>query len=354
MRSTSWCLIVLLGCVFPACSGASDTGLEMEGGENLPIDPSDGGGIVLDGAVTDGAGQDGGACVVRQITADPIPAELILLADHSGSMSDTISGNTTKWTEETGGIKAFVVLPGSARQYGALMVHPALNVADTCVLSAYAPPTVGVATFSANQSKITSTLGGITPIDSSPWSAVIKAGLDFARQEQLAHPERHVATVFMADDIPTLCSTDIQNQIVPVVQGYAEPMYVIGMSWYMADQTGFDALAKAGKTVASTFLYGTQVTAMAVKSQLDKVRDQTGCDVAIPSDMGDTIDPTKYDFEIEYQGTRLKVATVANPAACTSGMQYWIRDAKHAALCPQTCKTLDDAQTKVRFLSRCP
>lgn len=354
MRSVSWCLIGAFGFVLPACSGASVTALETEGGKNPPSDQQDGGGTALDGAVTDSAGQDGGACVVRQLAADPIPAELILLADHSGSMIDTISGNTTKWTEESGGIKAFVAESGSARQYGALIVHPAINTTDICAPSAYAPPVVGVATFSANQSKIVTALGSMMPNDSSPWSAVITSGLVFAKAEQLAHPERRVATVFMADDSPTWCNTDIQNQIVPVVQSYAEPMFVIGLSWYMTDQTGFDALAKAGKTESSTFLYGTAITTTAVKGQLDKIRDQTGCDVSIPSEMGGTIDPSKYDFEIEYQGTRLKTASVANAGECTSGMQYWARDAKHAALCPQTCKTLDDAQTKLRFLSRCP
>jgi hypothetical protein len=319
------------------------------------MDMQDGGTVMLDGAVMgDGSDMDGQACMVRQIPTTTIPAELLLLADHSGSMIDTISGNTTKWTEESGGINGFASSPGAARQYGALMMHPAINVADICALGSYMQPSVGFATFSANQSKIAGTLGSLMPDLSSPWSAVIKAGLDLAKAEQLAHPDRRVATVFMADDTPTDCSTDIQNQIVPIVQGYSEPMYVIGMSWYMSDQTGFDALAKAGHTETSTFLYGTAITGTAIKGQLDKIRDQTGCDVGIPMDMGSQIDPANYDFEVEYQGTRLKSAMVANAGACTSGPQYWARDAKHVALCPQACKMLDDAQTKVRFLSRCP
>lgn len=353
MKSLTTCLMGTLGLVLSGCSGASISPLD-DGGKN-PLMGQDGGGIVLDaGGNGDGSDQDGGACQVRSIPATPVPGELVLLADHSGSMSDTISGNTTKWTEESGAIKTFAMESGSARQYGALIVHPALNAVDVCADSAYSPPSVAPASFSANQSKMATVLGSIMPDLSSPWSAAVKAGLDLAKSEQQMHPDRRVATVFMADDTPTDCSTDIDNQIVPIVQGYSEPMYVIGMSWYMTDQAGFDSLAKAGKTESSTFLYGTAITQTAIKGQLDKIREQVGCDVGVPMDMGMAVDPAKYDFEVEYQGTRLKVASVANANACTSGPQYWTRDASHVVLCPQACKMLDDAQSKVRFLSRCP
>jgi hypothetical protein len=328
--------------------------LDGDGGKNPPM-AQDGGGIVLDaGGGDDGSMQDGGTCQVRSIPAAPIAAEIVLLVDHSGSMIDTISGNTTKWSEESGAVKAFAMETGSARQYGAMIVHPAVNVADVCAAASYSTPSVAPASFSANQSKIATVLGSITPDLSSPWSTAVKAGLDLAKSEQMMHADRKVATVFMADDTPTDCSTDIQNQIVPIVQGYSEPMYVIGMSWYSTDQAGFDALAKAGKTDTATFLLGTAITQNAIKAQLDKVRDSIGCDVAVPMDMGMAIDPAKYDFEVEYQGTRLKAATVANAGACTSGPQAWTRDSSHVVLCPQACKMLDDAQTKVRFLSRCP
>lgn len=354
MLRSDWRLAGALGMVLSGCSGATLGGLDTEGGKPMSTDMNDGGGIVLDGAVMgDGSGGDSNLCMVRQIPTATIPAEIVLLADHSGSMGDIVSGNLTKWTEEKSGINGFASSPGAARQYGAMFVHPAVNVVDACSSSAYAQPSVGAATFSANHSKIATLLASLQPLDASPWSAVIKAGLEFAKTEQLAHADRRVATVFLADDLPTQCSTDITNQIVPIVSSYSEPMYVIGMSWYSSDQTGFDALAKAGKTEAAKFLMGTAITGAAIKTQLDTIRDQMGCDVGVPMDMGSPVDPTKYDFEVEYQNTRLKSSMVANAGACTSGPQHWVRDAKHVVLCPQACKMLDDAQTKVRFLSRC-
>jgi hypothetical protein len=351
-------LLPALALSLAACSGyapsdlfSADGGAETDGGVVGP----DGSVVGPDGSVVGPDGGDGSTCTPATLPATPIPAALFLLHDRSSSMNGGVGVAKTRWTEQRDGTVAWAGQPESARHFAALMFHPATNVGDQCQSSLYTTPVepfglLGTGTATSLATK----LAAATPSGNSPWSAGIKGALDQVKAEQAAHRDRNYATVFFADDSPTACETDVQGQLVPLVQGYQEPMFVIGFGTpqtYAQDKARFDALAAAGKTGAA--FVPNPTTAQAVAGALAEIRDRIGCDVALPLSGGKPIDPSKYDLAFEVKGQAVPMTEVKDASACGKTDEWYAKDKDRVGFCAAACRKLDDPTAKVAFKSRC-
>jgi hypothetical protein len=358
MRAFRLCLSTLaLGLV--ACGGYAPSDLfatdGSTGGDGGVIGSDGGGGNDATPPPTDGGGNDGSTCTVKTLAASPIPAAMFLLHDRSSSMLNNVGGVKTRWTEQRDGTNTFAGQPESARHLAALMFHPATNSGDQCQGSLYqtALEPFGVLS-SGTATNIATKLASAAPNGNSPWSAGLKGALAQVKAEQAAHPDRNYATVFFADDFPTACDTDIANQIIPLVQGYQEPMFVIGYGapqTYAQDKARFDSIAVAGKTGAA--FVPNPTTAAGVTGALAEIRDRIGCDVALPLDGGNPIDPSKYDLALEVNGAPVPMAQVKDAAACTKADEWYPKAKDRVGFCFSACRKLDDPTAKVAFKSRC-
>jgi hypothetical protein len=348
-----------LGLAAASCSGAAPSDLFEPG--TTPGD--DGGTVVNDGGggsdvtqpPTDGSTGDGSTCTPVVLPASPIPAAMYLAVDRSGSMTYNLGGVKTRWTEERDGIGAFVGQMEAGRHYAGFLFHPASNAGDQCQSALYTTPVETIGQLAGGTaSSIVTKLAATFPNGGSPWSAGLKGALDHVKAEQAAHRDRNYATVFFADDSPSLCDLNVAAQIVPLVQGYAEPTFVIGFGQpqtYAQDKARFDSIAVAGKTGAA--FAPNPTTAAGVTGALAEIRDRIGCDVALPQVSGNFIDPAQYDLALEVKGAPVPMSEVKDAAACGKADQWYPKGKDRVGFCFAACRRLDDPTAKVAFKSRC-
>lgn len=177
-----------------ACSSAKTHG-KRDGG-----DGEDGGGRARDGAVLDGAARDGApsgietldngmlTCGKDQITALPRPANVLLVIDESGSMTDTPKGfDTNKWLALKTALKTALPSVQSDLALGLeLFPHSAsgtpipLGCTDNCCEMPSAPGiTVEVEDGTIAVPKIVKALDASNPAGGTPTALALARAYDY-------------------------------------------------------------------------------------------------------------------------------------------------------------------------------
>lgn len=94
-----------------------------------------GGDLGMGGHATGGSGQGGDSCAGETVNAEPIPLDMYIMLDRSGSMTEeTGVANVTKWDAVSSGLSTFFAAPDSAGLGVAMQFFP-LNkpgVPDSC------------------------------------------------------------------------------------------------------------------------------------------------------------------------------------------------------------------------------
>lgn len=231
--------------------------------------------------------------------------DMVVIADRSGSMTDTL-GPSTRWAEQRSGISAFLSLPASNGAGMALMFSPlnggdplppscvvnedcgpggfcfsnvCLNSStDSCDVTDYQVPSVPLGLLPGNAAPINNLLassaadgGGSTP------PQALQGAINYAKSIA-AQPGHNVSVVLMADGLPNICTsnTDVTTELVAIAQAAAignprVKTYVVGISSDVAPAS-WNAIAAAGGT-GSAFIAQSFVD---VRNALSQVRTQVG------------------------------------------------------------------------------
>lgn len=236
------------------------------------------------------------------------PADLVILLDHSGSMSVNL-GADTRWNATRSATKAFLAEPASASIGAGLQFMPVPTGpvpcstttdctvydffatcvngfcqftyynADSCVVSDYAKPKVPIAPLS--QPGQISAIGGAIDAQlaegGTPMTPALEGTLQYAKSKAVGSGHR-VAVVLMTDGIPNTCTgVDTTAAAASVAQTYSSgspkiPTYVIGIGtvgdadWQPTD---WNQIAAAGGTGA--FLPATSTAE--IQQRLDAIRN---------------------------------------------------------------------------------
>lgn len=139
---------VIIGCIallaHPSCACEDDSSVGGEGanasGGNAGSAASGAGGeLGLGGQNTGGSGQGAESCAGETVTAEPIPLDMYIMLDRSGSMTEATGvGGVTKWEAVSSALSTFFAAPDSAGLGVAMQFFPRNKpgVPDTCTTHA--------------------------------------------------------------------------------------------------------------------------------------------------------------------------------------------------------------------------
>ncbi|MEJ7734696.1 MAG: vWA domain-containing protein [Polyangiaceae bacterium] len=303
------------------------------------------------GATSAGGGGLGGTgpeiCVLTSKKAEPVPLDLILLIDRSGSMAGT------KWTGTTEALTEFINDPASAGISAGLVFFPSLQVPSaTCEVTSYKIPDVPIAPLPGNAFNLTNKIPAKPTGSGTPTLAALTGVLQLATAYQDAHPTHKVNVVLATDGDPCCCSDDSVNQMIKDLEDTAESAlkyngvhtFVIGVQG--ATMANLDDIAEAGGTVAAHDVTD-DIEEFALT--MNQIRAAAlGCEFAIPlPPSGDEVVPDQVNFTYTPGGAGepITLPRADNLVDCGAG-PGWYYDNNAAPqkiiLCPESCTTVQN------------
>lgn len=248
---------------------------------------STGAGLVTSSS-SGGSGGFGGGCAGVAIKVEPIPLDIFVMLDQSGSMSQDAGNLLSRWQTVKQALTTFVQEPTTAGigigiQYfglpqplvpgcyaiscvteadcvgGCGLCHPAGVCQapynpdiDSCDAFDYAWADVPIQQLPAGANPIIASLAMHSPGTNTPTLPALQGALDYTKAWQMAHPD-HVAVVALATDgDPSECDIDLDNLNAVAAAGHAGvpsiPTFVIGVG---PSLDALDDIAAAGGTVAA-------------------------------------------------------------------------------------------------------
>ncbi|MFW5739085.1 MAG: vWA domain-containing protein, partial [Myxococcota bacterium] len=276
-------------------------------------------------------------CVNETAEAEPIPLDMYIMLDKSGSMS---WGG--RWDAVEDAINAFVSDPNSAG------VSVALDYfhGGYCSLSRYTNPSVGWGLLPGHASNISNSLAANSPGGSTPTAPALEGAIDFAqtRANSPAGAGHKVIVLLATDGEPTTCSPTNINQVsdkaldgtngTPQIQ-----TFVIGVG----NSTGnLDLIATKGGT-GSAYMVDGGNTAQFLAA-MEAIRNQSlGCEFTVPAKPSTgNIDPnaTEVAYKLGDTGTPTALDQYADQASCGSNHGFYYDNPSNPStlhLCPTTC-----------------
>jgi hypothetical protein len=333
------------------------------------------------------------ACAAESKTANPVPLDLFIMLDESGSMSEAVAGGGTKWSAVTTALKGFINDPTNAGlgvgiQYfplappvcspfcasnadcgnygpcaGFFCVGCLVAGGDSCVINDYATPAVEIAALNAVQAgKLVTSINMNGPTNNTPTAPALSGAIKHAKAWATAHPSHDVVVVLASDGIPTECDpTDI-----PSIAGIAAAgvngnpsikTFVIGVGDSVAD---LNALAVGGGTGSAFFVDTNANVVQQFEAALNAIQQSAlGCEYTIPAPQMGMLDYNKVNVQYTPgNGAPQLIANVANAAACDPNTGGWYYDNNAAPtkiiLCAKTCTPVQaDPQGKIDILLGC-
>jgi hypothetical protein len=333
-----------------------------------------------DGTGNGSATPDAPACATSMEKAEPIPLDMFVMLDQSGSMDETVAGGGSKWDAVTTAIDTFVQQPGldgisigiqyfglppgggtcsvltctQSSDCGASACGPCLlgvcagvlaSAGDSCTASDYATAAVEIAPLPGIASAITSSMAGHSPTTNTPTSAALQGAIEHASSWAHAHVGDAVAVVLATDGDPTECDTDLGHIDAIAAAGVAATpkilTFVIGVGGSLSS---LDGIAAAGGT-SSAFLVDTNAN---VNTQfldaMNAIRHSVlACQFHIPLPAGGS--PNYQQVNVVYTpgggGGSRTFPYVMDPANCPANGDGWYYDdpanPTQIMLCASSC-----------------
>lgn len=143
-------------------------------------------------------------CVAQTAEATPIPVDICVMLDISGSM-----GSGGKYTAVKTALTSFVNSSQSAGMYMSLSYFPADMDPEACGVENYLTPSVPLGLLPGNASAITTSLGNNGPTYNTPTRAALQGIIDYARGVSITNPTHKPVVVLATDGEPNVCNSTL-------------------------------------------------------------------------------------------------------------------------------------------------
>lgn len=346
---------MLPGFMLPA-GGAADGGAPAAGGKGL---------------------EDEATCAAETLTANPVPVDIYIMEDRSGSM-----GMQGKWDAMKRALNAFVASPATTGLgvgmgffpqvatmgscpitcndalcfrllCGCMEVNCANNMCTctnwgfSCERADYGTPAVPIEPLPGAGAKITAALNAIQPAGGTPTRPALEGAIQYARTWQTTS-KRRVAVALATDGEPMGCSDNSVASSAAVARMAAMEgilTFVIGVGPALSN---LNALAMAGGTEKAYLVEGGDLEkqlVMALSSIQDRAsRLACAYDVPMAKPGANAIDPTRVNVRFTRNQATAVVAQVADKTRC-GPMGGWYYDnpaaPKQILLCESSCQEVN-------------
>jgi hypothetical protein len=307
-------------------------------------------------------------------TAAPVPLDIFIMLDRSGSMKDPTSTGATKWDATKDAFKAFMSDPATSGIAVGLQYfgHTTLfsGGRSTCAVSDYATADVEIAPLPGVASAINTSLALHVPNTDTPTGPALQGALQHAHGWQAAHPGHMVVVVLATDGLPSACTPDDIPSIAAfaTAAAAAKPAirtYVIGVlsddDLIAGADRNLDDISKAGNGEGAFIIKSSSTdVSKAFIAALQKIRGfALGCEYLVPTGVG--ADYNKVNVVVSSGGTRTTLPYVGSKAKCDPVKGGWYYDVPPGSgkptkilTCDATCKTLSvDSTGKIEIQVGC-
>lgn len=375
--------LVVPGVLLVACAAGNDSN---EGGKNdTATSTSTGFSDSSSSAVTSSASGIGGACAGTFTKAMPIPLDIFIMLDQSGSMAMDAGNNLSRWETIKAALGAFVNEDTSdgigigIQFFGQPDFSPHGCMAQTCAhdedctggcttcapqgvcLAPYNPDIdscessdytwadVPIAPLPGNGNYLLASMSAHTPGTNTPIFPALKGAVDYAAGWEMLNPSHITVVAFATDGDPSDCDTDQDhiNQIAADAFAGTPSIrtFVIGVG---PSLDTLDGIAAAGGT---TTAFHIDLDSMATQSFLDALNTIRGvalpCTYEIPpppSGMMEDFDKVNVQYK-PGDGTDPQIfPRVDSKADCPADGDGWYYDDNNAPtqinLCDSSCSKL--------------
>lgn len=344
----------------PGTGGAAGAGAGSGGAQS---DASAGsGGLLIDSGTDSGMNADA-ACAAETAEAKPVPVNLYVMLDRSGSMAGS------KWTDATTGMIDFVEDPLSAGLKVALSYFP--TDTDDCNPLSYSNPKVPLGALTANaapadahEQLLVDSLSSTDTTGLTPMFPAFVGTLGYCTSVAKKYPNEKVLAVLVTDGSPTGCDSktnNINTISAMAASAYADKpsivTFTIGLDG--SEEAELKQIAQAGGGQAF-FLGGSQNVQQDLQKKLKEIAGaELACEYLLPvtGKNGDPVDPKKVN--VDYYtggGSGQALVNVPNEAACVLNGWYYDDPVNptRIILCPATCASVqNDPGAKIQILLGC-
>lgn len=289
------------------------------------------------------------ACVNETAEAQPVPVEVYIMLDKSGSM------NGTRWNAVVSALKAFVNDASSAGITVALDYFPE---SSSCDSSQYAAPSVDWTELPGGTAAIVASLDAEVPDGSNtPTLPALQGAIAAAQARQAAYPDRKVIVVLATDGSPNGCSSTVAGVADAAYAGLTgtPPMrtYVVGVG----SVSNLNQIAAAGGTTSAYITDSGDASSFLAAMQ--SIRNKAvGCEYRLPLPSTGNLDPAATSVSYRYgTGAATSLDRFDSEAACGTAPGYYYDNSSaptKLTLCPTTCATVSaDINYKVDLGFQC-
>lgn len=314
-----------------------------------------------------------GACVDCQPTVNaavPLPMDLFILADETGSMgSDCAVGSagTSRWCAQINGIYNFLNKPALAGTGVAVGTW----TANSQVCTALSTPDAPYGLLPGNLTAVRNALDAASPTGVSVLEAAIRGVIDYTAAN--VKPNRNMVGVLFSDiHDPFDCQTNeaaLAGLVTAHTNSTGIPFYWVALDFFNASEVAnVETMAAGGGVTPHADLcdatYGTspctsyapEDTPASIEAALTAIfRAERSCEFTYPS--GVPVSQFSMTYSAGGTGPVTSLARVTSAAQCGATPGYYLNSNSAPTtitLCPQTCASVrGDAAPALNTVASC-